>query len=423
MRIRRYRVKDIAILDENSSYLGVERRILMENAGAEVARFIRSLLDEVAGKSVVVFAGLGNNGGDALVVARHLAIEGAKVRVVLLGEPSRIRTEEARRNWEAVERMSVTIEKFVVRETEDLIDLKGLVLGADVIVDGILGTGIRGELREPISSAVDLINESRAITVSIDVPSGVDPDTGAVPSKFVCADYTVTLHGPKPFIDALQESLIGKVIVRSIGAPPEAELVAGPGDLLECLYYMSRGKKMIVSSKVEGFESGAKNFASLVGAEVSSSLHDALVIRCDDVTVADDETYLTEQSRGALVLVSDDPSMNIDSGIAAVVMDRARRLKTLICSTGGCGYITDGSRVKFNWLEPQIGTDPYLLGVYFAGIAYFIAQGVEPIIAAAGSSYLVRSTLRRVGAGYERESFANALEENLKDHLGRIRKR
>jgi NAD(P)H-hydrate epimerase len=172
-------------------------------------------LDNLSSKNILIFAGLGNNGGDAFVIARHLAGRGSKVTVVLLGNPDKIRTEEGQWNWKLLEKMDsiklISEEKFSGEYT------------ADIIVDGILGTGISGSIREPYASAMNFINESKAYKLAVDVPSGLDPDTGSTSNIFVTADMTVTFHKMKIGMPK-RKDLCGQIFVEKIGIPPEAEV-------------------------------------------------------------------------------------------------------------------------------------------------------------------------------------------------------
>jgi len=215
------------IADLNAEFLGVPRLLLMENAGRSVADAI-SKKRNIEGKRVAVFCGLGDNGGDGFVAARHLAALGAKVTVILVGDEENIRTNEAKRNWNAVKSM-FTVEKRVVRDSSDIKKLEKELGGVDIVVDALLGTGVRGEVREPIASAIDLINGIRGFKVSVDVPSGLNPDTGEVGGKVVRADLTVCLHSLKPALPS--SPFAGELEVYPIGIPPEAEIIVGPGDL------------------------------------------------------------------------------------------------------------------------------------------------------------------------------------------------
>jgi NAD(P)H-hydrate epimerase len=199
--------KEMRILDINSEYFGISRSRLMENAGRQVFETLRKRF-KIKDKKIAVSCGTGNNGGDGFVAARYLASEGAKVDVILLGSEAEIRTPEAR-------------EKFgLIRKNRKIKILKKIKNNYDIIIDAILGTGIEGELREPIASAVERINKSKAFKVSVDMPTGFGS------KRCVNADLVVTFHamkkGPEKF----------NTIIADIGIPKEAESCVGPGDLI-----------------------------------------------------------------------------------------------------------------------------------------------------------------------------------------------
>jgi NAD(P)H-hydrate epimerase len=209
-------VKQMMQIEENGHQMGFFRKLMMENAGSNTARHLVETYPDLASKKVTVIAGLGNNGGDAFVVARHLAGFGCRPTVILLGHPDKIKTEEARSNWGILEKMNSI--NLVLTS-----DINEIVNDAEIIVDGILGTGISGKIREPYSSAIDLINRSHAFKLAVDVPSGLDPDTGLVNDKCVKADITITFHKMKIGMPKSKD-MCGKIIVEKIGIPPEAEI-------------------------------------------------------------------------------------------------------------------------------------------------------------------------------------------------------
>ena len=190
---------------------------MMENAGAGATKILVEKFRDIKSKNVLVFAGLGNNGGDGLVIARHLAGYGSSVTVFLLGEPDNIRSEECSWNWNLLEKMK----SVKLLTGGNLEDLNNLEFG--VIVDGILGTGISGEIREPQASAIKFINKSNVFKLAVDVPSGVDPDTGNKNSPHVTADMTVTFHRMKVGMPKAKD-VCGEIFVEKIGIPPEAEI-------------------------------------------------------------------------------------------------------------------------------------------------------------------------------------------------------
>ena len=99
-------VKQMMQIEENGHQIGFKRNLMMENAGASVARYLSEKFPDISSKKILVFAGLGNNGGDALVVSRHLAGFESNVKVLLLGNPDKIKTDEARANWLILEKMN-----------------------------------------------------------------------------------------------------------------------------------------------------------------------------------------------------------------------------------------------------------------------------------------------------------------------------
>jgi NAD(P)H-hydrate epimerase len=209
-------VKQMMQIEENGHQMGFFRKLMMENAGAITARHIVERYPDIKSKKVTVFAGLGNNGGDAFVVARHLAGFGCRPTVILLGHPNKIKTEEARSNWKILEKMN-SVNLLLTSNTSEIIN------DGEIIIDGILGTGISGNIREPYSSAIDLINRSHAFKLSVDVPSGLDPDTGIVNDKCIKSDITITFHKMKIGMPKGLD-MCGKIIVEKIGIPPEAEI-------------------------------------------------------------------------------------------------------------------------------------------------------------------------------------------------------
>lgn len=215
--------KRMAMVDRNAVALGVSRQQLMESAGHAVARAVRE--ESTPGDAVTVVAGRGNNGGDAFAAARFL--DDRTVTVLLLGRADRIRSDHAKSNWTALERGA-----YDTREVRDSTDINEGTAGeaidsAAVVVDGILGTGITGTLREPAASAAARINDAPAQVVSVDVPTGVDADTGTAAADAVVADRIVTFHDMKPGL----ADHTATVTVADIGIPPAAERFVGPGDL------------------------------------------------------------------------------------------------------------------------------------------------------------------------------------------------
>jgi NAD(P)H-hydrate epimerase len=221
--------EDMAVIDENATSLDIPAHMLMEKAGAEVAK----ITDErfhVRGKRVLVFTGIGNNGGDGFVAARYLFERGASVYIVFLGEVSRIRTPEARMNYDRLLKLMGNVRIGIYGICANLAELREEADSADVIVDAILGTGIVGPLNEPVAESIKVINQSGKPVIAVDTPTGLDPSTGKSAVPTVRANVTVTFHKMKKgLVD--KKKFTGEVVLRDIGIPVEAELFTGPGDV------------------------------------------------------------------------------------------------------------------------------------------------------------------------------------------------
>ena len=205
---------DFAIED-----FGVPSRVLMESAGRAAADRLVEACGPLAEKRVAIFCGKGNNGGDGFVVARRLLALGVgQVRVVTIDGD---RTEDAARNLDLLEtlRDETAGDRLTIDPFENLRQL-GAQAPADVHVDALLGTGLTSALREPIASLVGWMNEQSAFTVSLDAPTGLHADTGAVLGDAVRADLTVTMGARKTGL-ALGKGPqhAGRVAVVEIGIP------------------------------------------------------------------------------------------------------------------------------------------------------------------------------------------------------------
>jgi ADP-dependent NAD(P)H-hydrate dehydratase / NAD(P)H-hydrate epimerase len=264
--------KDMMVADANSEAMGIPRTSLMENAGSCLARRI---INNRKPCKVAIFAGNGGNGGDGFVAARYLINHGFEVEVFLLSDPSLIKSSETRMNWEVLERMSTGTNPLSLKIIKDASYLHKT--DSEVVVDALLGTGVRGNLREPVSTAVDIINQSEGFKVAVDVPTGVDPGSGMVGDKAVRADVTVTFHKVKVGLNIASVEYVGSIDVCDIGIPREAELFTGPGDLLRLpnrdkkSHKGQNGKVLVIGGSKE--YSGAPALAALsslgAGADIS----------------------------------------------------------------------------------------------------------------------------------------------------------
>ncbi len=239
---------EMARIDEAAQRIGLTEDALMESAGAAVAEIAQAelarLAERVRGPGgplirpplIVVLCGPGNNGGDGFVVARRLAATGRSVLTILCADASKLSGQAAGHNWNVLQAMASagSLELFVAPTPELLLRLRERIADATLIVDALLGSGSAGPLREPISTAVDLVNASRAhaqgagrpfAVLAVDTPTRVDLTGGARSTPVVTADVTVTFHRAKAgfALDRDARQLAGRYLVAPIGIPLEAE--------------------------------------------------------------------------------------------------------------------------------------------------------------------------------------------------------
>lgn len=215
--------------DHKAQALGYPQERLMEHAGTAVAAAVRALamdLDRWGTGPIVILCGPGNNGGDGYVVARRLALAGARVIVGVVAGESRPRGAAAARNWDRIAR-DPGIDKVHLPVARDVAMFAKGIEKAAVVVDALLGTGVRGALREPIRSAVGVIERARAAgipVVAVDTPTAVDLSSGEPSEPAVRADLTVTFHRPKTgLLTKRGAAYAGRVLVAPIGIPAAAD--------------------------------------------------------------------------------------------------------------------------------------------------------------------------------------------------------
>ncbi len=189
---------------------GIPSLLLMENAGRGVAEAIQSAFG--SGLSISVFCGKGNNGGDGFVCARHLYNRGFAVQVLLFAESQELK-EDAKLNFDILNKMRLPL----FRNPKDI---PFLIQSSEVLVDALFGVGLRRELSGIFREAVEAINSAGKKVVSIDVPSGLDSDSGRVLGAAVKADRTFTLALPKRgFYVGDGPAHAGEIHVIDIGIP------------------------------------------------------------------------------------------------------------------------------------------------------------------------------------------------------------
>jgi len=198
--------------------LGIPGVVLMENAGSAAAREVLALLESPETAAACIVAGSGNNGGDGFVVARHLAGAGVKVKVLLLADAGKLKGD-ALINYRIIEKMSLPILSAEGKSPQEIREeIETYAAVSDVIVDAMLGTGAVGAPREPYRSAIQAINEAGKLVAALDIPSGLNGDTGEAADATIHANVTVTFAATKKgFSNPAAQAYLGRVVVASIG--------------------------------------------------------------------------------------------------------------------------------------------------------------------------------------------------------------
>ena len=200
---------EMKALEEQAVQQGVSLEQLMENAGNAIYETVKERYD-LLGKQVIIFAGQGNNGGDGFVAARLFAEE-VPVVVLFFGDVEKL-SEEAELNYNKIKD---TVPILDIRTKEDLANVHFQKRLKFIFIDALLGTGIKGDAKEPICYGIDLFNSEGAIKVAVDLPSGMDPDTGESGEKVCDFDMIVCFHDLKKGLEKFKD----KTVVVDIGIP------------------------------------------------------------------------------------------------------------------------------------------------------------------------------------------------------------
>jgi NAD(P)H-hydrate epimerase len=286
-------------MELNAEYFGVSRLQLMENAGHTIALEIASRFRPE--KPIAIFCGLGGNGGDGFVAARHLSSMGFKVAVILAGRAQEITDNAALENWKALQTLRETIP---IHEAYDSTLIPEIT--AEIVIDALLGTGAKGKLKPPILQMVQKINTTSAFRVAVDIPTGIDADTGEILGDAVRANLTITFHKTKKGLENAKEH-VGELVVKDIGLPKEFEKFAGPGDVIQVTKprplesHKGDFGRLLVIGGSETF-SGAPAFVALAALRTGVDLayvaapektaHDIASITPDLITIKLEGTHL-----------------------------------------------------------------------------------------------------------------------------------
>jgi len=298
--------EEMRVLDRNCEFFGVPIQGLMENAGRAVAEAVLKKFDG-KGKTVLVVCGTGNNGGDGLTAARYLKND-SKVIIVLARAAEKLATNEAKEAYSKV--------KGQVDIIEDPAGFEELLAGADIVVDALLGIGMRGEIQEPYSSMIRKINSSGKPILAVDVPSGLGANVMVKPTA------TVALHDVK--IGMTPENS-GEIIVSDIGIPREIISRVGPG---EFLYYPRKkegshkgdnGRLLIVGG---GPFTGAPAFVGLAAYRIGTDVvHIATPALAYSIIASFSPNFIVHQLAGTRLLRADiSQILEIASSMDAIVI-------------------------------------------------------------------------------------------------------
>src|SRR6266566_4463560 len=389
---------EMRVLDRNAQYFGVSIVELMENAGKAAADVARSEFG-AAGKNVLVLCGTGNNGGDGLVAARHLAKD-ERVTVLLARSPDQFASPEAATNFERLR--DVQVLAGLDRSEE-------AIAAADLLIDALLGIGAEGSLREPYASLIRQMNASGKPILSVDVPSGFGTDQSVRPT------VTVTLHDVK---EGMSPENSGRIRVADIGIPAKIAAMIGPGEFT--LYPVPRatshkgqnGRVLVIAGGPYTGAPALVGYGALgVGADL---IHVATPALAASVVASYSPMFivhplvghrlLREDTRQIVDLASRADAIAIGPGLgdaegtldavtgkvlpdapeerAEILREAAKAFGATILLKGHVDIVTDGTRVKFNYTgNPGMtvgGTGDVLCGV----VTGLMSKGMSPFDAA-----------------------------------------
>ncbi|MHC4394974.1 MAG: NAD(P)H-hydrate epimerase [Planctomycetota bacterium] len=206
--------------------LGIAGVVLMENAGQSCAELIKAKLVGTADPKVCIFCGTGNNGGDGYVIARGLLNRGFRVAVAICGDHEKIK-DDAKTNLDILEQLGQPIEQLDL-ENDIPGQVEAFTADADMLVDGLFGTGLRGQLKDRYIELIESINALNRSVLAVDIPSGLDCDTGEPLGGAIKAAYTVTFVAVKKGFTLTRAATkyTGEIYIASIGVEPNASNIS-----------------------------------------------------------------------------------------------------------------------------------------------------------------------------------------------------
>ena len=204
--------------------LGIAGVVLMENAGRSCAEMIKEKLAGITNPKVCIFCGTGNNGGDGYVIARSLLNSGFRVAVTICGEREKIKGD-AKANLDILEKLGQPIEQLNLKDNNIPSRVKAFAAGADMLIDALLGTGLKGQLKGEYLELIESMNARNLPVLAVDIPSGLDCDKGEPLGEAIKANYTVTFVAVKKGVTLSRTvtKYTGEIFVASIGVEPNAQ--------------------------------------------------------------------------------------------------------------------------------------------------------------------------------------------------------
>lgn len=306
--------------------IGIPGPVLMENAGLQIFRFLQSILPYCAGDAIVIVAGRGNNGGDGLVIARHLWNHGVPCRVILLAAKDEVKGDAAL-NLRIAERIGVPVEE--VRSEGEWQAKKRRLAEAAAIVDAMFGTGLSKPATGLYARAIEDINKTDAFKLAVDIPSGLSSDSFEVIGPAVKADITVTLAAPKiAHVLPPAEEWVGELVVADISVPPR--LLDAPHLKLE----LTEKRDLLQSFQKRKKDSHKGTYGHLfvvagslgkTGAAVMAA-RSALRMGAGLVTVGTPRSCLPMVAKGMVELMSEPLAETGQKTIAAEALSQVRSL-------------------------------------------------------------------------------------------------
>lgn len=329
--------------------LGIPGIVLMENAALKVVEEITAMIGSVVGKNILLFAGKGNNGGDAFAAARHLHCRGALVRILVLARKSEIGGDAAI-NLEILGKMGLQVDEII--EKQQLPGLSNVIGDAGLIIDGIFGTGLKGNVTGLPADIIDMINKSARPVLSIDIPSGVSGETGKVLGCCIKAERTVTFCLPKIGL-AIHPGCeyTGRLTVADMGIPGEAVEQTGSAVNIIDAGFVSG----VIPKRVENSSKGdyGKVFI-LTGSEGMTG--SGCLCACAAM-----------RTGAGLVYVG------VPAGLAPVYGSALREPVIIPLDDMDCGRISRGSKVQIkNWMDR--------VNVIAAGPGLSVSDDIQDVI-------------------------------------------